>query len=1270
MGNKRKSCKLAWNSETTNSLLQIRDEALIKKREGDSRQLMAIIHADWNKLFPLSKASIGSLKLKLSKLNNLSEHNTTIDQCRVNTSISSPSKFHQRNKCKDKIITRKPDTYKKKGIRINNKMKVHLVECYNIVTKQIDICKKSKREIIKQTRRLWLQKYSDRSISLSYVGGIISKASNYVQKPGTNDVNSGNIPDNTARLRKMRKAGAKLGSEPIYKYICYNCGRLIPKDRKLSIIPTIDQQSLGIPPILSIYDSIGELSYVTSKGKWISCSNCKRGPIDLYNTCDPDSGKLYVPEVLQSLVSPYEKGQIALAGLFSKIVKPRSDKFKVWEHIQGQVKTFCKLDYHYYGMYGFMVQKETEEPMADNILTDVTLRIKRALFWLRKNNPLYLKFYANYDTLYRYDPDKVLHLHKATGFESANHTTVDTHLKEEQSGIVTNLDDSIFNTHLDESNDVAGVQHPNMDHLDKRLHELKQLTKVSYNDPYLEAKLWPHLFPFGNGGWCQDSLLKTGEYLKHKLLNLDARWRKDQSFSFHWYDRQIKSRLFYVAKSRKAKRQNRTDNLTSSKLKEETFYDKLGNIVPATITGSRSYWNSKLLDLLAISKKLGKPTFFITLTQNDNWPEIQNHIINGPGYKQPEIDIDSEFELKDIHPSREFSIETVSAYSNRLKLFKQKVISNPDGPVGKVIDWRDRKEFQSRGAIHNHMVVWCEEGTVPDNAVCAEIPRGAENNPTVNSLKSFVRRLQIHKCRKNKCNINSRGRPLKKCKYGFPFPVQEDEQMNKSGNRFLPRRRCYEDTLVVPYNQEILYLWGAHMNIQKVTESGWEMYLAKYVAKGEPSFQLEISKDASDPEKYLRTRVVGRLEVDHINMGHFLCCASREVIYLPTELSPEFGFLKRKKHLPADPESDDIFYSNILDKYMERPKELEDLLYVEWAEQYMLARSNNANSAVEYEEDELDSDQDNGEINERKQAIPNILTDMKGRKWKKRKTEAASRWKFYMPNGEHQEDYFMQKLIFNIPLRKDTVIISPENKSGSYMEECAIRQLLSKDDDALNALHDARQRGFSLDRLRKMAQCLKDMDWIGDDEFNLFIEEVATVHNSHTEDEQEVLDADVDVDHADLANLAMHSNHIDLEEFEASLSPSQLQAYNYIARSLSGGNQVLAAIIGEAGTGKSYLLKGIVEHAVSELHLRTRKLATTGVAAFLIGGETIHHFFQMDIHCKSRLETGTVEYDIISNTDIIVIDEFSLLEMRPFLTMDKILRSMAPTANQQHMPFE
>ena len=65
----------------------------------------------------------------------------------------------------------------------------------------------------------------------------------------------------------------------------------------------------------------------------------------------------------------------------------------------------------------------------------------------------------------------------------------------------------------------------------------------------------------------------------------------------------------------------RVDSLTAGNMCDmniNSFYDKLGQIVPAQITGSRSYWSGKLLDLLAMSRKLGKPRFFITLTQNDN----------------------------------------------------------------------------------------------------------------------------------------------------------------------------------------------------------------------------------------------------------------------------------------------------------------------------------------------------------------------------------------------------------------------------------------------------------------------------------------------------------------------------------------------------------------------------------------------------------------------------------------------------------------------------
>ena len=346
---------------------------------------------------------------------------------------------------------------------------------------------------------------------------------------------------------------------------------------------------------------------------------------------------------------------------------------------------------------------------------------------------------------------------------------------------------------------------------------------------------------------------------------------------------------------------------------------------------------------------------------------------------------------------------------------------------------------------------------------------------------------------------------------------------------------------------------------------------------------------------------------------------------------------------------------------MERPVQLESMLYIEWAETYMINRSS---STIHRHNNDDDSDTE--ETSNR----PIVLVDQMGRRWKMCYVEAVARWKFYLPNGEDQEKYYMQKLVLNLPLRKNAPIISPNNSSGTYMEECVIRNLLTQADDALSALHDARYRGFSFDRLRRMAQSLLDMNWIGEDEFNVFIDEVAAIRTANEpEDAQEVTDADFNPEHADLADIKMNSNHVDLAKFEEILSPSQKQAYDFITQSLTSGNQLLTAIIGEAGTGKSYLLKGIMEHATTVLHLSGRILATTGAAAYLIGGETVHHFFQMNIESKSRLETGTIEYELVSNTNLIIIDEFSLLKMKPFLTIDKLLRDMAPTKHQQNMPF-
>ena len=83
--------------------------------------------------------------------------------------------------------------------------------------------------------------------------------------------------------------------------------------------------------------------------------------------------------------------------------------------------------------------------------------------------------------------------------------------------------------------------------------------------------------------------------------------------------------------------------------------------------------------------------------------------------------------------------------------------------------------------------------------------------------------------------------------------------------------------------------------------------------------------------------------------------------------------------------------------------------------------------------------------------------------------------------------------------------------------------------------------------------------------------------------------------------------------------------------------------MGPAGTGKSYLLKGLIELAKSK-GLVVTKVAPSGVAAHLIGGTTLHNFFSLDIECNSNLENGTVQVTKLRKTDVIVTDEFSMLD--------------------------
>jgi hypothetical protein len=103
-------------------------------------------------------------------------------------------------------------------------------------------------------------------------------------------------------------------------------------------------------------------------------------------------------------------------------------------------------------------------------------------------------------------------------------------------------------------------------------------------------------------------------------------------------------------------------------------------------------------------------------------------------------------------------------------------------------------------------------------------------------------------------------------------------------------------------------------------------------------------------------------------------------------------------------------------------------------------------------------------------------------------------------------------------------------------------------------------------------------------------------------------------------------------------------------------------ITGKAGTGKSTL--------VTYFRINTKKavvyLASTGIAALNIDGQTIHSFFQFpseiitqDVVDKVKLYRQAKQ-DIIDNLDTIVIDEISMARADVIAGIDDILRRRRP----------
>ena len=146
-------------------------------------------------------------------------------------------------------------------------------------------------------------------------------------------------------------------------------------------------------------------------------------------------------------------------------------------------------------------------------------------------------------------------------------------------------------------------------------------------------------------------------------------------------------------------------------------------------------------------------------------------------------------------------------------------------------------------------------------------------------------------------------------------------------------------------------------------------------------------------------------------------------------------------------------------------------------------------------------------------------------------------------------------------------------------------------------------RGFNLESLRALAQLYIDHSFLTQNEADLFLADIP-VSGEHDEQEATVRpNADAD---RDMGNLVTTPVNESLDNLVSTFTPSQKKTFEWMEGQLDL-NKPLQVVIGPAGTGKSYLLWGLIQLCKNKL-LVVSKLAPSGVTAHLIGG-TIHNFF-------------------------------------------------------------
>ena len=313
-----------------------------------------------------------------------------------------------------------------------------------------------------------------------------------------------------------------------------------------------------------------------------------------------------------------------------------------------------------------------------------------------------------------------------------------------------------------------------------------------FTDPSYEELANPTKFPYGTGGLTAErQTITPRKYINQRLLHKDGRFAKDIDYLLAAQSaieaKQIRGDISISLRQTRGQifqNQRITAGLLKDKGKLQALIrNDMAVKFLKNVRGSPAYWNVVLLDLLAMVRQLGIPTWFLTLSAADmKWPEVIQSIgiQYGRHFSKEEVQ-DMSWENKCMW-LRSNPITAARHFQHRLDAFFVDFLKGPGHPIGKITDHMIRIEFQARGSPHAHCLLWIENSPKIDESTDEEVADFVDRYQTCTvptqegELKDLVLSVQKHvhspTCRK------SNG-----CRFKFPHLPSQNTVIAREQNQ-------------------------------------------------------------------------------------------------------------------------------------------------------------------------------------------------------------------------------------------------------------------------------------------------------------------------------------------------------------------------------------------------------------------------------------------------------------------------------------------------------